>query len=85
MHDLQSKSDMIMNTVPVPEEVKHRAYAFEKSHSLEQIRSVALRTMCGKLDRELVMRFKIKEELVEYLHSKNCPALMYLESSMLPS
>jgi hypothetical protein len=61
---------------------KQKSYLFEKSHSLEEIREVAMRMNCGKIDKELVKRFQVKEELIAYLHSRKCPALVHLESSL---
>ena len=61
---------------------KRKAYLFEKTHDLEQIRQVALRMKCGKLDMDIVRSMKTKEQLLEYLHSKDCPALIYLEASL---
>lgn len=63
-------------------EIEERALLFEKYHNLEQIREVALRMKCGKLDMDLVRRFKTKEQLVEYLKKQDCPALRYLESKL---
>ena len=64
------------------EEVKEKAYLFEKLASFEQIRDVALRMKCGKLDLDYVREIKTKEQLVAYLRSKDCPALLLLESKM---
>ncbi len=61
---------------------KRKAYLFEKTHDLEQIRQVALRMKCGKLDMDMVRSIKTKEQLLEYLHAKDCPALIYLEARM---
>jgi len=61
---------------------RERAYLFEKIHHLEDIREVALRMKCGKIDHELVKQFKTKEQLVEYLHFCKCPALIHLESKL---
>jgi hypothetical protein len=58
-----------------------KAYLFEKTHTLDQIKEVALRMLCGKIDKELVKKFQVKEELIAYLRSRNCPALVHLESS----
>ena len=60
-----------------------KAYLFEKSHSLEQIKETALRMLCGKIDKELVQKFQVKEELIKYLRSRKCPALIHLESSLI--
>jgi hypothetical protein len=67
------------------EETKRKAYLFERFASLEQIRDVALRMKCGKLDLEVVRAMKTKEQLIEYLRSKDCPALLHLEAKMYPS
>jgi len=64
-------------------EIIRKAYLFEKIASLEQIREVALRMKCGKLDMDIVRVMKTKEQLVDYLRSKDCPALLYLESKAL--
>jgi hypothetical protein len=66
-------------------ETIRKAYLFEKIASLEQIRDVALRMRCGKLDMDIVKAMKTKEQLVEYLRSKDCPALRHLEAKMYPS
>jgi len=58
-----------------------KAYLFEKTHTLDQIKEVALRMLCGKIDKELVKKFQVKEELIAYLRSRKCPALVHLESS----
>jgi hypothetical protein len=62
--------------------IEERAYLFEKMHNLEEIREVALRMKCGKIDLELVKRFKTKEQLVAYLKSRDCPALRHLEAKL---
>jgi hypothetical protein len=56
------------------------AYLFERYATLEEIREVALRMLCGKIDKEVVRQFKLKEELVSYLHACECPALRILEA-----
>ena len=61
-----------------------KVWLFEKTHSLEQIRTAALRMMCGKIDKDYVRRIKTKEQLLDYLHSCKCPALAYLEASLFP-
>jgi hypothetical protein len=63
---------------------RERAYLFERTHTLEQIREVALRMKCGKLDMDVIRAIKTKEQMIDYLHSKDCPALIHLESSMIP-
>ena len=63
---------------------KRKASLFEKTHDLEQIRQIALRMKCGKLDMDIVRSMKTKEQLLEYLHSKDCPALIYLEAMQYP-
>lgn len=62
--------------------IEGKVLLFEKYHDLEQIREVALRMKCGKLDLELVKRFKTKEQLVKYLKSRDCPALRHLEQKL---
>jgi len=56
---------------------------FERTATLEEIRDAALRAQCGKLDREYVMAVKTKEQLLEYLKGRDCPALKYLEAKLL--
>ena len=65
--------------------VEEKAYLFEKFHNLEEIREVALRMKCGKIDLEKVKHFKTKEQLVQYLKERNCPALRYLEAKIYSS
>ncbi len=60
-----------------------KAYLFEKDSTLEEIRSAALRMRCGKIDLETVRACQTKEQLLDYLRSRNCPALKYLEAKML--
>lgn len=69
----------------ISESTKRKAYLFERTHSLEQIREVALRMMCGKIDKEHVRRIQTKEQLIQYLHSCKCPALIHLEASLVPN
>jgi hypothetical protein len=64
---------------------EERAYLFEKTHDLEQIREVALRMKCGKIDMEFVRSVKTKEQLVKYLKSRDCPALRHLEAKLFSS
>lgn len=59
-----------------------KAYLFERTHTLDQIKEVAMRMLCGKIDKDLVQKFQVKEELIAYLRSRNCPALIHLESSL---
>lgn len=68
----------------ITEEVRRQAYLFEQTSTIEQIRDAALRMQCGKIDKELVKRFKVKEELVDYLRSRDCPALIWLQAQMVP-
>lgn len=56
---------------------------YESKHGLEEIRTTALRMKCNKIDMELVKAFKTKEQLVEYLKSRDCPALKKLESKYM--
>lgn len=63
-------------------EIEERAMLFEKYHDLEQIREVALRMKCGKIDLDLVRKFKTKEQLVAYLKERDCPALRHLEAKL---
>jgi hypothetical protein len=65
-------------------DIKEKAYLFEKVASLEQIRDVALRMKCGKLDMDVVKAIKTKEQMIAYLRSKDCPALLVLEAKMYP-
>jgi hypothetical protein len=64
---------------------REKAYLFERTHTLEQIREVALRMKCGKLDMDMIRAIKTKEQMIQYLHSCKCPALIHLEASMIPS
>ena len=60
-----------------------KAYLFEKTATLEDIRSTALRMKCGKIDMEVVRACQTKEQLLDYLRSRNCPALKHLEAKLL--
>jgi len=62
-------------------ETKPQAKLFEKLYSFEEIQNIALRMKCGKIDLDFVRRIKTKDQLIEYLRSKDCPALLYLEAS----
>ena len=63
-------------------DIEEKAYLFEKNATLEQIREVALRMKCGKLDLEMVKKFKTKEQLMKYLKERDCPALRHLEAKL---
>jgi len=52
---------------------------FETTHTLEQIQEVVARMKCGKIDLEYAMSLKTKQQLLAYLHTKECPALRQLE------
>lgn len=39
-----------------------------------------MRVQCGKVDLDKVKSFKVKEQLVDYLQSADCPALRHLEA-----
>lgn len=64
---------------------RDKAYLFERTHTLEQIREVALRMKCKRIDLDYVRQIKTKDQMIDYLHSKDCPALIHLEASMIPS
>jgi hypothetical protein len=63
---------------------REKAYLFEKNATLEEIRNIALRMKCQKIDLEYVRDVKTKEQLVDYLHSRQCPALLHLEAKQFP-
>lgn len=60
-----------------------KAYLFEKTATLEEIRAAAMRMRCGKIDLETVRVCTTKEQLLDYLRSRRCPALSYLEAKLI--
>jgi len=64
-----------MNRKDVENEIERAYYG---SHDLETIRNLALRMKCGKLDMDFVRDVKTKQQLVEYLIKRDCPALKLL-------
>lgn len=55
---------------------------FRDSQDVETIKHAVLGVNCRRIDKELVRGMEDKRELVAYLRSRNCPALIRLEAML---
>jgi len=56
---------------------------FEKKHTTKEIKKVVHDSKCPKIDHSHIDRIRRKEDLIEYLHSKECPELMKMETELM--
>jgi len=66
---------------PVTQADKQLAEQFEE-RDIDIIKRAVLGVNCRRIDKELVSTMEDKDELVSYLRSRNCPALIRLEAMM---
>lgn len=70
-----------MGEEPVSQLDRDLAEQFEE-RDIDIIKRAVLGVSCRRIDKELVKDMTDKEELVSYLRSRNCPALIRLEATL---
>ena len=70
-----------MGEEPVTGEERELAKDFEE-RDIDIIKHAVLGVNCRRIDKELVRVIEDKDELVKYLRSRNCPALIRLEATL---
>lgn len=69
-----------MGEEPVSQTERALAEEFEEVRDIDVIKRAVLGVNCRRIDKALVESMDDKDELVQYLRKRNCPALIRLEA-----